>query len=763
MTNIRKQKSIIASLMALVIFISMSLGTLKTKAADEVTAYINIYVNGTYTASDVVTESEIGELYYGTLPIGYLYGDAYGSYESVSMTVNGVRNPYTFCFDGGENVNFFKPDFSDLTPDDELIINLYYKNDQAPAPVEYGVATFDVAYSNGKPAEGQEFVLTGTKGADTISRTVVSDAKGLAVAQELDMSYNWMVQHNGYNYEVEFEDGEFYSQFMAPSKEAPVEEEKKEQKEELAVLDVNYQVTVLFQLSSAPGGKMVDGVASNAVYSAEKGFIAAAGTIITEDDLLALVPSDLELIDPSTIIYQGDTFILGSEYKSMAGLDTNETSEGIILKGDLTATYNYTFKAPVYGVTVNYLDAATGEKLLDSRTNTYTGSSTIGGPKTYDVTDAAPGYYGAYGLVKGYTYTHTQGDALTGELDGDKEISFMYTKDEVVPPAEEEPEVPVNPEPPAEEEPELPVNPEPTDPEEPEVPEKPEPETPEPVKPEPETPEPEDPETEDKEIPVTPETPKTPDEPQTPEVPKEPVVPKTPETPEVPETPVPETPETPAAPEAPAPQDPAPVEPAPQVETPERPVSQAQTPENLTQETTVEEPAIVPAVTTENTPAEPAAPVEEAKAAEEILEVEEEAVPLAAAPVAEIIAEEPAPLAASRGAWALVNLILTIVAVLTAVGMMITYFKKKEDEEEEKNDAEQEDEKKRKASKFFGLIPAVAAVIIFILTEKMRLPMVLTDRWTLLMAIVAIAGLLLAYFTRNKKEEEEEQLQAAEA
>ena len=48
--------------------------------------------------------------------------------------------------------------------------------------------------------------------------------------------------------------------------------------------------------------------------------------------------------------------------------------------------------------------------------------------------------------------------------------------------------------------------------------------------------------------------------------------------------------------------------------------------------------------------------------------------------------------------------------------------------------------------------------------ENMRLPMVLTDRWTLLMAIVAIAGLLLAYFTRNKKEEEEEeQLQAAEA
>ena len=54
--------------------------------------------------------------------------------------------------------------------------------------------------------------------------------------------------------------------------------------------------------------------------------------------------------------------------------------------------------------------------------------------------------------------------------------------------------------------------------------------------------------------------------------------------------------------------------------------------------------------------------------------------------------------------------------------------------------------------------------LLFSLSREMRLPMVLTDRWTLLMAIVAIAGLLLAYFTRNKKEEEEEeeQLQAAE-
>ena len=73
-----------------------------------------------------------------------------------------------------------------------------------------------------------------------------------------------------------------------------------------------------------------------------------------------------------------------------------------------------------------------------------------------------------------------------------------------------------------------------------------------------------------------------------------------------------------------------------------------------------------------------------------------------------------------------------------------------EEEEEKEND-------KRKKSKFLGLIPALLSVIIFIFTEDMRNPMDLKDRYTLLMVIIALATILLAFFSRNKKEEKEEE------
>jgi len=74
-------------------------------------------------------------------------------------------------------------------------------------------------------------------------------------------------------------------------------------------------------------------------------------------------------------------------------------------------------------------------------------------------------------------------------------------------------------------------------------------------------------------------------------------------------------------------------------------------------------------------------------------------------------------------------------------------------------ETEEEDEKEeriRKKSKFFGLIPAIAGVIAFILTEDMRLPMIMTDRWTLLMVVILLSNLVLAYVTRNKEDDDDE-------
>ena len=121
--------------------------------------------------------------------------------------------------------------------------------------------------------------------------------------------------------------------------------------------------------------------------------------------------------------------------------------------------------------------------------------------------------------------------------------------------------------------------------------------------------------------------------------------------------------------------------------------------------------------------------------------------------------------------WALYNLIAAIISVITALAMVLSFFRKKEENEEEakadfneaqiemiENEEEEEKENdKRKKSKFLGLIPAILSVIIFIFTEDMRNPMVLKDRYTLLMVIIALATILLAFLSRNKKEKKEEE------
>ena len=126
---------------------------------------------------------------------------------------------------------------------------------------------------------------------------------------------------------------------------------------------------------------------------------------------------------------------------------------------------------------------------------------------------------------------------------------------------------------------------------------------------------------------------------------------------------------------------------------------------------------------------------------------------------------------AEMKSWALYNLIAAIISVITALAMVLSFFRKKEENEEEENadfneaqiemiENEEEEEKendKRKKSKFLGLIPALLSVIIFIFTEDMRNPMVLKDRYTLLMVIIALATILLAFLSRNKKEEKEEE------
>jgi len=122
------------------------------------------------------------------------------------------------------------------------------------------------------------------------------------------------------------------------------------------------------------------------------------------------------------------------------------------------------------------------------------------------------------------------------------------------------------------------------------------------------------------------------------------------------------------------------------------------------------------------------------------------------------ILEPEVPLAMpQRGTWALINLIMTIGSVIIALGMLITFIFKKTYEDDEEEYSEEEDEGKHKLTKVLGLLPAVLAVMMFILTEDMSLPMVLVDKWTIPMVLIFVISVVLAGLTQNKKKDEEEE------
>ena len=62
---------------------------------------------------------------------------------------------------------------------------------------------------------------------------------------------------------------------------------------------------------------------------------------------------------------------------------------------------------------------------------------------------------------------------------------------------------------------------------------------------------------------------------------------------------------------------------------------------------------------------------------------------------------------------------------------------------------------KRLKRKFIGLIPAIGAVVAFFLTEDLSSKMVMTDKWTLLMIIIAAVQIAVMIIAKNKKEDAE--------
>ena len=145
-------------------------------------------------------------------------------------------------------------------------------------------------------------------------------------------------------------------------------------------------------------------------------------------------------------------------------------------------------------------------------------------------------------------------------------------------------------------------------------------------------------------------------------------------------------------------------------------------------------------------------------------EPEPEVIPDEPAPLTppeEIIPDEPAPLAPAEPAtfWALINLIMMIVAIASAVIAIICAFIKRN--KEDKNIPEEQREKNPIGAILTGMFiaigAAIASVIAFILTEDVTSTMQLTDQWTVLMVILgAVAVVFTCISGREAKKPEGE-------
>ena len=87
-------------------------------------------------------------------------------------------------------------------------------------------------------------------------------------------------------------------------------------------------------------------------------------------------------------------------------------------------------------------------------------------------------------------------------------------------------------------------------------------------------------------------------------------------------------------------------------------------------------------------------------------------------------------------------------------------FEGYETEEAENGEEVEKEIKKKKFWRFFSIVPALAAVIVFLLTEDMRLPMVFVDRWTLLMVIIGLVQALVMVFAKKTKKDPDEEEEA---
>ncbi|MEZ7820883.1 MAG: hypothetical protein QMB51_01085, partial [Patescibacteria group bacterium] len=90
-----------------------------------------------------------------------------------------------------------------------------------------------------------------------------------------------------------------------------------------------------------------------------------------------------------------------------------------------------------------------------------------------------------------------------------------------------------------------------------------------------------------------------------------------------------------------------------------------------------------------------------------------------------------------EGSWALVNLILTIVSLIMGIILILLKTEKEEDGVVYV---------RNKVYKVLIVLPVLISAILFILTQDLSLPMVMVDKWTLIVFILTMISAIFAIF-----------------
>ena len=105
------------------------------------------------------------------------------------------------------------------------------------------------------------------------------------------------------------------------------------------------------------------------------------------------------------------------------------------------------------------------------------------------------------------------------------------------------------------------------------------------------------------------------------------------------------------------------------------------------------------------------------------------------------------PLSNVSGNWALVNLITVIINFILALILFITWLHNHNNEDDSVKI------KHRTPLRILSLLVALGSIILFMLTENVKLPMVYIDNWTIVMVIIMIVQIVLMIFSKHKEVE----------